>query len=60
MGGEILFGLKLVVQQIEGGDQISWTHGKHSLRVGGEFEHDVVTIQDFRSSFRKPTVSVVP
>ncbi len=22
------------------GDQISWTHGKHSIRAGGEFEHN--------------------
>jgi hypothetical protein len=25
--------------QFQWADQISWTHGKHSIRVGGEFEH---------------------
>jgi hypothetical protein len=26
--------------QIQIGDQISWTHGKHNIRAGGEYEND--------------------
>ncbi len=28
-----------VSNQYQWSDQISWTHGKHSIRAGGEFEH---------------------
>ena len=44
MGAETLFGLNLIVQQTELGDQVSWTHGKHSFRAGADFEHDYATI----------------
>jgi len=60
MGAESLFGLKLVVQQTEFGDQVSWTHGKHSIRAGGEFEHDYVTISIAGLGLGAPTFPSFP
>ena len=60
LGGEVLFGLDLVVQQVEFGDQVSWTHGKHSLRFGGEFEHDNTTINFHGLHFGNPQFPSFP
>ena len=38
-GGQYQFGGTVTEQQYQIGDQISWTHGKHTLRTGFEFVH---------------------
>jgi Carboxypeptidase regulatory-like domain len=38
-GGQYQFGGTVAEQQYQIGDQISWTHGKHTLRTGFEFVH---------------------
>ena len=30
----------LTINEFSGGDQLSWNHGKHSIRVGGDYERD--------------------
>jgi hypothetical protein len=60
MGAETLFGLRLANDQTEAGDQISWTHGKHSFRAGAELEHDYVTISIAGLGLGAPTFPSFP
>jgi Carboxypeptidase regulatory-like domain len=49
-GGQYQFGGTVVTQQYQIGDQISWTHGKHSLRAGFEF----VRVNDVPNNYGSP------
>jgi hypothetical protein len=49
-GGQYQFGGTVVTQQYQFGDQISWTHGKHTLRAGGEF----VRVSDVPVNYGSP------
>ena len=60
IGGAVLFGLKLAVQQWELGDQLSWTRGKHTFRFGAEYEKDRVTIKFSGLHLGSPTFQTFP
>ena len=49
-GGQYQFGGTVVTQQYQVGDQISWTHGKHTLRAGFEF----VRVSDVPNNYGSP------
>jgi len=49
-GGQYQFGGTVVTQQYQIGDQISWTHGKHTLRTGFEFVH----VSDVPNNYGSP------
>src|SRR4029079_19605223 len=38
-GGQYQFGGAFKNNQLQYGDHISWTKGKHAIRMGGEFEY---------------------
>jgi len=60
IGGQSLFGLKLIVQQIGGRRPDFLDAWKHSFRAGGEFEHDVTTIRFTGLHLGAPTFSTFP
>ncbi|PYU20843.1 MAG: hypothetical protein DMG30_19635 [Acidobacteria bacterium] len=49
-GGQYQFGGTVMEQQWQVGDQISWTHGKHTLRTGFEFIH----VTDLPNNYGSP------
>jgi carboxypeptidase family protein len=49
-GGQYQFGGTVVTNQTQAGDQISWTHGKHTLRAGFEF----VRVSDVPNNYGSP------
>ena len=60
VGGAVLFGLNLTVTQNEFADQLSWTHGKHTFRFGGEFERDHTSINFTGLHIGNPTFPSFP
>jgi hypothetical protein len=54
-GGQYQFGGTVTEQQFQAGDQISWTHGKHTLRAGFEFVHVGDTFNNYGSPVGNPT-----
>lgn len=49
-GGQYQFGGTVMEQQWQAGDQLSWTHGKHTLRTGFEF----VRVTDVANNYGSP------
>jgi Carboxypeptidase regulatory-like domain len=49
-GGQYQFGGIWVEDQLQAGDQISWTHGKHTVRAGYEF----VRVNDVPNNYGSP------
>jgi hypothetical protein len=43
IGANPIFGLNLEENQYQFADQLSWSHGKHSFRMGAEFPHNAMT-----------------
>lgn len=54
-GGQYQFGGTVTEQQYQIGDQISWTHGKHTLRTGFEFVHVGDTSNNYGSPVGNPS-----
>jgi hypothetical protein len=50
MGGQYQYGGTVVTNQYQLGDQISWAHGKHTIRTGFEF----VRVQDGANNYGNP------
>ena len=54
-GGQYQFGGTVVTNQTQAGDQISWTHGKHTLRAGVEFVRVTDTSYNYGSPVGNPS-----
>ena len=57
MGGQYQYGGTVVTNQYQFGDQISWTHGKHTLRSGFELVRVQDTPVNYGSPVGNPTFS---
>lgn len=43
IGGNSIFGVDIRENQYQAADQVSWTHGKHSVRTGAEFGRNAMS-----------------
>src|SRR5207247_11189309 len=57
MGGQYQYGGTVITNQYQFGDQVSWTHGKHTVRSGFELVRVQDTPNTYGSAVSSPTLS---